>query len=671
MCSGCDDADSKEQALPKSVSTSLAFVARLPVRQRAAVWREALPVASSKELDAISTPACADLVRCEQGSLDSTRIATGLAMAWQRLTPEAQAKIASLKCAQRALDGLARGAGDASRADGRQTLEGLLCAARVVRSPALIALLPGAFARDADALGDIAEQTLLALARSWRSLAPASQVALDSAIVETAARDAVLRRATPLLAGLLAPADLSPRVQAWLASDDEAALMALRTAVRRLRGVAGKRWALRLSSRKPVARAALEVLATSSAASPAQVGELLRDWPLLLAPRRLAHVQDAGGRIWRNWLGNLAGESERTTGRDPAASDAEGGRQLEVAIWVAAVAPAAIAKKYWLGALTHTHASVRQIAVRSLVMEGAEAALEDFVFDASSAVARTALVGLMRRSPTRYAAIGPKIRRSPHASLRRFAHAASSLSVGQWRDAAALGVHDRWTDPASFNRALAVNRPAALAALRCNIAQGTPAQRVWAILLAVRCGVAREIELELLGAVATFSQQSDELRVVATAISALGRAGTRTAREAVTRFVAHPRARVRANAIEALGIKASVHDALQQALSDPAPRVRANAAVSLMEAVPMNDAPRSVVAEMLEERSANGDRLAALWAVERLRLVEHACAVATIASSADVDERTRARATRCARRLLASMNSGVSELPAESSGDRS
>jgi HEAT repeat protein len=192
-------------------------------------------------------------------------------------------------------------------------------------------------------------------------------------------------------------------------------------------------------------------------------------------------------------------------------------------------------------------------------------------------------------------------------------------------------------------------------------------------MLARRLDLHREVELELLAAA---SCDGDE-QIVATAAAALGETATDSGRAAARALLAHAVPRVRANALDAL-LRAGRNNpapdppALTLAIElkdDPHHRVRAGALRGLLisETADQVSAAANIASMLADDRPLH--RLAALWAVERalvgpigsrvgaLRWNELAVRVAD-AAGGDAEPPIRARAHRCARRMLARLRSG-------------
>jgi hypothetical protein len=243
--------------------------------------------------------------------------------------------------------------------------------------------------------------------------------------------------------------------------------------------------------------------------------------------------------------------------------------------------------------------------------------------------------------------VAANLTRSPHFSVRRLASAFLQQSR---REAAAN-----------------------LDLLRAAIRTTSGEDRLRAIQHARRLGLQRSIELELLS---ILSAATDSEAVLASAVSALGEAGSNSSAEAVELCLSHALPRLRANAAESL-VKRSLgrgdlaaqsprlYDALIEMKSDPSHRVRGSAIRAMLRAAcpewggtGFEPAAADELLKMLEDDRPM-HRLAGLWAAEhagegesiRRRWDQLASRVAHLAAD-DPDDAVQRRAVWCARRLL-------------------
>ncbi|MBX3377227.1 MAG: HEAT repeat domain-containing protein [Phycisphaeraceae bacterium] len=287
---------------------------------------------------------------------------------------------------------------------------------------------------------------------------------------------------------------------------------------------------------------------------------------------------------------------------------------------------------------------------------GAAAALPctsvlDFCFDPSEPIARFAAVrwwlGVGGVSGQERSRVAANLTRSPHPSVRRLG---SAFLQHSRRDAAAN-----------------------LDLLRAAIRTTSGEDRLRAIQHARRLGLQRSIELELLS---ILSAAADSEAVLASAVSALGEAGSNSSAEAVELCLSHALPRIRSNAAESL-VKRSLgrgdlaaqsprlYDSLIEMKSDPSHRVRASAIRAMLRAAcpewggtGFEPAAADELLKMLEDDRPM-HRLAGLWAAEhagegesiRRRWDQLASRVAHLAAE-DPDDAVQRRAVWCARRLL-------------------
>ncbi|MCA9287213.1 MAG: hypothetical protein KDA05_01430 [Phycisphaerales bacterium] len=230
--------------------------------------------------------------------------------------------------------------------------------------------------------------------------------------------------------------------------------------------------------------------------------------------------------------------------------------------------------------------------------------LAHFCFDSDPAVARgamlrwsTAGIGLLARADagerTRQARL---LRRSPHARLRALAErdleretpwmARSEVSrVAAWR----LALRDR---EAFLSRLRAIVTDAAASGTSLRDAAPTA---IDAIGIARRLGLVRVIAPDLAELVEP--SHGTDARLAATAAAALGDVDDAIGRAALRRALDHTDPRVRANAVEGIGLQRLAiedattgrdrdHGVLLELKGDPHHRVRANAIRALLRAAP-------------------------------------------------------------------------------------
>ena len=228
-----------------------------------------------------------------------------------------------------------------------------------------------------------------------------------------------------------------------------------------------------------------------------------------------------------------------------------------------------------------------------------------------------------------------------------------------------------------------------LAQMHKRITSGNARDRVRAIFLCRTLGLSQTLEVELQTCLLGRSVWSeDDLRVAATAVTALGDAGTSSARHLVEGSLTHAGNRVRANAVEALAhcTRASRDLAVQEPgvyahmiemKSDANHRVRANAIRALLTPPVGTEAGRiyepaavdGLVSMLSDDRRMH--RVAGLWLTGKMILSGGTAGIASDLSSvvsrvadlagADDDPDVRERAGSCARMLLQGTQAGWRE----------
>ncbi|MBY0261125.1 MAG: hypothetical protein K2Q20_02205, partial [Phycisphaerales bacterium] len=185
-------------------------------------------------------------------------------------------------------------------------------------------------------------------------------------------------------------------------------------------------------------------------------------------------------------------------------------------------------------------------------------ALLDSCFDEHAGVARGALLRSWvaaregRLEASEASAVFDRLRRSGHEGVRALAEFAGAPPVGASDGPVQRVVVRRWLgqDPAGV-----------IEAIRERLHAGPLAERIGAIQLARRLLVVGPLELDLLAIIdrsqALSKRPSDaivrhEMRVAASAVSALGEVVTGTAEQALLGVLGHADDRVRANAVDTL-----------------------------------------------------------------------------------------------------------------------
>jgi hypothetical protein len=513
-------------------------------------------------------------------------------------------------------------------------------------------------------VADAAEEALVAVARLAGSLAPESEAAIElhRAVAEGARAFPIHRRRGVFLAAAIlldaarAQPESSPLVR-WLADSEHESHIGFRALIRRstdpLVRARAWRWLGGGGRARTMAAASLDRVAVAhgredhEAVLPAAYllanPERARRAALLNTRPRIRQRPGAPGDAipTREDLSTLSVHARRGLPRFIAAIRMDDNAR-SAALEPLLIDPDPVAR----------HAAAR-------VLSGP--ALFDYCFDRDERVAHSS--ALRAAEAPGSAAVLPRLIRSPHPRLRVFA-AEEARSADTWDP----------THPASrlaARRVIARDREGFLAGLRSRITSGAPAGRVAAIILARRLNAVSHVELELLASLQLRTDVPADDPVAATAVAALADLASDSAAAAIRACLSHPVARVRANAIEAIHRRPpadqhaahSVFGMLIEFKSDPHHRVRANAIRGLLSTAPAGpvhepSAVDGLTAMLADDRPQH--RLAGLWLAERVmtngavvrRWNDLASRVADLARG-EPDGLVRARATHCARRVLA------------------
>ncbi len=317
----------------------------------------------------------------------------------------------------------------------------------------------------------------------------------------------------------------------------------------------------------------------------------------------------------------------------------------------------------------------RLLALRALLARGtaeADRAVVHFCFDGHMRVARLATRYSLRQNPMR---VGESqralqaLRRSPHEPVRRLMLGTPAGSENTFETAWDLAIKG---SPLSAlimaRRALRKNAPAVVGSLRRRVVNGSRPERLRAILLARQLDLLPHTELELLACVG-----SEDARVTATAVSALAEVESPASADALAACLAHADPRVQANAVEAIDRRLPWHgsvEALVRSLEPIQPlaqaegnRSRANALRTLLRAGCAE--PKQVAERLRDERPLH--RVSGLWLVGKLGLTEVQDEVERL-SRAEEAPPVRRRAEVVVRRLRAVPRTAVPIALAPQSG---
>ncbi len=324
--------------------------------------------------------------------------------------------------------------------------------------------------------------------------------------------------------------------------------------------------------------------------------------------------------------------------------------------------------------------------------------LADYLFDPDPRVARTAVFRWSTAGDPDGVRWPPRLREAGRARL------AGRLERRPERDIARCGLQewDRLSpfDPRSpvgrlgARRWLAEEPKSFLAQLTDRLESAEVNTRLDALQLVRALRIGARLEKQV---IEHALNAEEDARVRATSVALLGELTSDASREALDRATSSTDQRVRANAVEARGRRASdvadlataepeTHAAMIELKHDPHHRVRANALRALLRSgTPRRTrvfepaAIEELEAMLCDERDMH--RIAGVWLAERVlsgsgrarlggRWDDLARRVASIATG-DPSERARARASRCAARLLGELRAdpGVELVSGGSSED--
>ncbi|MEM9414401.1 MAG: HEAT repeat domain-containing protein [Planctomycetota bacterium] len=312
------------------------------------------------------------------------------------------------------------------------------------------------------------------------------------------------------------------------------------------------------------------------------------------------------------------------------------------------------------------HASTRLATLRALLRIATDPAPEDkyaidnandaiatFTNDPLMPLARTALWHLIRIHYTGLPRILANLVNSKHPQIRAVAS----------RRLAPLGFERLWQawpklDPPrrlSAGRALIKIDPDFHRHLGTRLGSRDPALRLRALSIVSTLGQGGFFEPAMIELAA-----SDDPRVVASAIRALGDCPSEQAQRVIELAMEHDDPRIRANAIEAAG-KADASRYMDQLLAmadGDQQRPRANAIKELMELSASDALP--ALTKMLNDSRAE-HRVSALWLIDELGLLQLARQVAEM-SITDDDDRVKQRAGHVIQHLIEDLENQAGEL---------
>lgn len=596
-------------------------IRRLRRAQREATLRSVLPWAVGDELEAFAAEALEHAARRPSGSSQRASMLISVLRAWQRLSGEARS--ATVAIANGRLPELLGVLASSDERSDRRAASA--CAgdclvdaaqARPELEPDLVLLLHRLSLEE----GRVAHEALDALAGALRRYGSTHErlgTLLDAACADAVGRYDEHRHHAILRAVADEAGDAGPRLRAWLDQRDDAGHMAMRSAERQRPADDAIGRAVSHLGIPALAPAAVRAIESVEGVEHRSVA--LSQAHLLSTRSRvstLGRLRRFGGLLGETWDDDLPLAARRGMVR-----------------WIASVPmkPKERAERL-AGALGDGDAGVRLSAVLALRAEPAsptvDAALRDYAFDADERVAHAALSTLAtagsKRRREAQTDLFEALERSGHDAVRTLAQRAlSTLRVAESDDET----------------------------LRAALVSSDRAAQLDALVQVDRRSLAASYSEEIIALV-----DGPDPYVASRATLALTRAPDQEARLALLGALGHPDGRVVASAVEALGRRDGDAIRLDAFETSSVARVRANALRHGLGCAPQEARARDALASMLIDPRAS-HRLSALWLTERSARTDLAERVAQLVRE-DESPEVRARAERCAGRLLATMRTG-------------
>ncbi|RNC81036.1 MAG: hypothetical protein ED559_04345 [Phycisphaera sp.] len=428
----------------------------------------------------------------------------------------------------------------------------------------------------------------------------------------------------------------------WLTERDEAVRMGFRSALRRASGSVGRIRAWEMLTEPEMRKSAIECLVVGTDSADL-MGVISKAHLGIRAARRVP----IKARVTRAQWPALV-----PTPEDIDSAPAETRRGLPQ--WMDTIgADAASCDLLLEPLLVDPDPSARLAALR----RAPGPLVRDFAFDTAAPIANSAALRLVHTHTDQLTTdLRSKLSRSKHQAVRNLVKPRKLIS----------------RDTIIARRELAHDRNQAIESLRVKLASGDEREITQAVHVVKRLGVADELTDALIETLdlAFRSDDSPAWRIISSVLTIVPELPHPSVARLLAAARSHHNARVRANAVEAepkrpRGRASSMVEILSPACDDQNHRVKTSALrVLLQQESAPEDTVERVLSTLGEEDQTS--RAAALWLVERslstLRPVagrrwsDVAARVAEIARSSG-DDSERARATRCARRMLAEVKS--------------
>jgi hypothetical protein len=428
----------------------------------------------------------------------------------------------------------------------------------------------------------------------------------------------------------------------WFTDRDEAVRFGFRSALRRIQGPIGLLRAWEMLTEPELRRPAIERILTDRSGS--SLDPILEHAHLGIRASRRQPIRSRISRAQRPMLFPTPDEIDR----------ASGSARRGLCHWLDAINP----DEAQSDALLEPLLADKDPSVRLAALSRAPGSLtRDFAFDDSPIIAVSATLRLVHNNAEMLTSeLRTTLRRSPHSGVRELLNPRSLMCK----------------DTILARRKLAEDHNKTIAGLRAKLETHNEFEISAAVHVIKRLGIADELTESLINTLESAFTRDDSpaWRVISSVLSVIPELPHPSVARLLAAARSHHDARVRSNAIEAeprrpRGRVSSMVELITPACQDKHHRVKTSALRVLLknESAP-EDTVDQVLSTLSEQETAS--RAAALWLIERsvveLRPVagkrwqDIAARVAGIAQAGD-DDAERARATRCARRMLSEMKS--------------
>jgi len=426
----------------------------------------------------------------------------------------------------------------------------------------------------------------------------------------------------------------------WFTDRDEAVRLGLRSALRRIQGPLGKLRAWEMLIEPQMRRAAIERILDDRTGS--SLDPILEHAHLGIRAARHHTIRARISKAKRPQLFPTPDEIEQATGK----------ARRGLCHWLDAIKP----EDTQTDAMLEPLLADQDPAVRLAALARAPGSIvRDFAFDESPIIAASAALRLVHQHAGQLTSdLRTTLARSPHAGVRELLAPRAMMC----------------RDSIRAMRQIIEDRTQTLDSIRAKLDTDNEFEIAPAIHIIKRLGIADELTDALISTLqrAFARDDSPAWRIISAVLAVVPELPHPSVARLLAAARSHHDARVRSNAVEAEPRRprsraSSMVEVIAPACDDKHHRVKTSALRVLLqdESAPEDTVDR-VLSTLGEEEQA--PRAAALWLIERsvveLRPVagkrwhDIAARVADLARSGD-DDAERARATRCARRMLSEM----------------